>query len=729
MPKTHIGSHHGAPTLFIDDEAVFSAEYWPGWGAPETDEQRREYGLAGEFGLNIYNNAIFAETWVGPAEYDFSQLEGKFQKFVDVNPNTLLHIRMPIEAPQWWREQYPDECELLEDGTRLAQSYASRIWRNQAADLIRAYIEFVRSTWIGDRVVAYHPCASPSQEWVPNNAMYNKCSDYSEPMRRHFRAWLAERYGDDATLRRAWQRGEVSLETVEVPSPQVQCACGRYSFRDPIADRTAIDYLLCFNALVADDIIHMCRAAKEACDHENIVGIFYGYLMELSWNAGYFYRDDGYPFSAYARSGHLALKKLLDADVVDFFSSPLSYGFRAVGGEAPYMTLHDSIKAHGKIYFAEDDCRSHLGRATDTNYGVPIEPVDSVSIYRRNFAQALCRSSAIWWLGGDSGANTNDPDLRGSLAQFMRIGRASMAMDRSSAAEIAVVVDDRSLIYEGFRKDLDWSAIFLQRHFGLSRCGAPHDLWHLDDIINGVAPAYKMYLFLNAWLLDEKQRQALRNHVMKDNALLVWIYAPGITDGTDFGAAPISDITGIRMHQEDLIWGREAVITNYEHPLTRALPSSTHWGTPADVGPCFEVADDHAVTLGIIVTCNGRCEPGVVYKDMEHWRSLYVGAPNVPAHVLREMARFAGVHIYSETDDVLYANHCFVALHTVKGERKTVSLAAPSCVYDVYENRQVAQTPVTSFTDVVPARMTKLYYLGCGSPTDVQPASRQDYPT
>ena len=719
MPKTYIAPHNGAPTLFIEDQPVFPAEYWPGWGPPETDRQREEVRRAGELGLHIYNNAIFSETWVGPGKHDFSELEGKFRKFVEVDIEAMFHIRMSIEAPPWWREAYPEECELFEDSTRFAQSYASQRWRAEASDLIRAYIEFLRSTWIGERVIAYHPCAAPWQEWGTYNAMYDRCADYSEPMQRHFRAWLRERYRDDQTLREAWNNDKISLETAQVPSPERQRACGIYTFRDPRGDRPVLDYLQCFNELVADDIIHFCRTVKEACSYENIVGVFYGYLMEMAWNAGFFYRAESYPFSAYARSGHLALKKLLESDVVDFFSSPLSYGFRHVGGDAPFMTLHDSIKAHGKIYFAEDDCRSHLKGVTDQNYGAPKVASDAVAIYRRNFANTLCRSSAIWWLGGESAANPLDEDLRSCLSDLMKIGRASMRLDRRSTSQIAVVVDDRSLIYEGFRKDLDWSAIYLQRIFGLARCGAPYDVWLLDDVVDGVVPRYTMYMFLNAWRVDPYQREGLRKNALKDGALAVWIYACGVTDGTDFGADQMSDLIGIQMHQEDLIWGREAVITNYEHPITRNLPASTHWGTPADIGPSFEVTDDEAVVLGVVVTGDGRCEPGVAYKEMKDWRSLYVGAPNTPAHVLREIARFAGVHIYSEEDDVLYANRCFVGLHTVKGGAKTISLPYPRPVYEVYGRRQIACSPVERFVDEVKARQTRLYYLGQGSDLEI----------
>jgi hypothetical protein len=113
---------------------------------------------------------------------------------------------------------------------------------------------------------------------------------------------------------------------------------------------------------------------------------------------------------------------------------------------------------------------------------------------------------------------------------------------------------------------------------------------------------------------------------------------------------------------EDLAWGCEAMITNFEHPITKGLSNNTHWGTSADLGPSFEVDDPDATVLGIVVTGDGRCEPGTAIKEMGDWQSLYVGAPNLPSHVLRAVARYVGVHIYSEHDDVFYANRSFVRI-------------------------------------------------------------------
>lgn len=719
MTVTRIGQHRGAPALFIDDEPVFAAQYWPGWGPPTTPEEQEENRRAGALGLHVYNTAIFAQTWCGPrpgadTPYDFSALAGKFQQFLDVDPEALFHIRMVIEAPEWWRQAHPEECEMLENGKPFHQSFASDLWRREAADLLTAYIRHMQDTGLHERVIAYHPCATPWQEWATYNAMFDLCSDYSEPMRLHFRRWLLTRYGTDQALRQAWGDAAACLDTAEVPPPQVQRASQHHHFRDPVQGRWALDYFECFNELVADDIIHFCSVVKEASRHEKIVGVFYGYLMEMSWNGGFFRYDPSTQVPAYVRSGHLAVRKLLASRVVDFFSSPLAYGFRHVGGDAPFMTVHDSIKAHGKIYFAEDDSRTHRAGVTNPSYGAPKTAPEAVQILRRNFANTVCRSSAIWWAGHEC-ACTLDEDLRACLADFRRIGDASMHLDRSSASQIAVVVDERSLPYEAFSRAFDWPGIYLQRVFGLARLGAPHDVWLLDDLVSGIAPPYRLYFFLNPFRVTAEQRAGLRAHVLRGGATVIWAYASGITDDQTFDPRLVEDLTGIRVATWDVAWGCQAMITNFEHPITAGLASNTHWGTTGDLGPSVEVVDPEATVLGIVVGGDGRCEPGVALKDMGDWQSLYVGAPNIPSQVLRGMARYAGVHIYSDHDDVLYANHAFVAVHTLRGETKRIALPEPRPVYEVFSRRQVAHAPVRGFTDWVGAGQTHLYHLGRGA--------------
>jgi len=69
------------------------------------------------------------------------------------------------------------------------------------------------------------------------------------------------------------------------------------------------------------------------------------------------------------------------------------------------------------------------------------------------------------------------------------------------------------------------------------------------------------------------------------------------------------------------------------------------------------------------------------------------------------------VHIYDSQDDGLYVNCSFIGLHTARAGRRTLSLPAPSTLYDVYREETIAQD--ASQVDLeLPARYTALYFRG-----------------
>ena len=89
-------------------------------------------------------------------------------------------------------------------------------------------------------------------------------------------------------LRAAWNNSGISFEAAEVPSAPEQLQARLYTFRDPARERNVIDYYQCLADLSADLVIDFCRTAKEATQGTKLAGAFYGYLMELAWNGGFF---------------------------------------------------------------------------------------------------------------------------------------------------------------------------------------------------------------------------------------------------------------------------------------------------------------------------------------------------------------------------------------------------------------------------------------------------------
>ncbi|MEM3470119.1 MAG: hypothetical protein QXZ36_05165, partial [Thermoproteota archaeon] len=149
----------------------------------------------------------------------------------------------------------------------------------------------------------------------------------------------------------------------------------------------------------------------------------------------------------------------------------------------------------------------------------------------------------------------------------------------------------------------------------------------------------------------------------------------------------------------------------FDHPITRDLPAATSFGTDLHVGPVPYVEDPDAEILGTLVYSRGMCVPGMAVKEFSGWKSIYIGAPNVPPNVLRSIASYAGVHIYSYSDDVLYADRNFICMHAVKPGVKRICLPRESDVYETIGKRLVAKEAV-EFMDDFKAGETKLYYYG-----------------
>lgn len=722
MANAAVRLHGGAPTLFIDDRPVFGAVHWAPDPPREGDwfaaEFVRQFARAGVHLVHFQVGIDGLDPRVDPAESGgygpyFDSLVPRLRRVLDLDPQAYFILRVHLEVRMpWWHARYPDELELWGDGRTENQSYASMIWRQQAGEFLASLVRHLRRLPEGQRVIGFQPAAGQSGEWAKESSMEGHACDYSPSMRRWFQGWLSRRYGGDLNaLRLAWQDGRAMFHTAEVPGPDSQEAADLYHFRDPARSRRVIDYYEAFNDLVADCIDHFCGLVKEAGEGQVLAGVFYGYVMEMTWSNGFFHQRHDLVHPAYQRSGHLALARVLASPHVDFLASPYSYGFRGVGGDGPFMSLTESVRLHGKLWFNEEDTRTHRF-PPDSGYGVAKDARASVSVLTRNFATGLEHATAAWWADWASPGNGpyDDPAILAALKRFVEIGTRSLGCpDRSPGADLAVIVDERSFLYERLVRTLDWPLVFRQRHWGLSRLGAPHDLYLLDDIERLPRP-YRCYLFLNAFHLSAERRRAIRRHLCRDRAVVVWMYMNGAIEES-LSPAHMTDALGMEIRWDMTAWSLNLLVTGFDHPITRDLPANTAWGTDEHLGPIPYVDDPQAQTLGTLVSVRGHSLPGMCVKEMGDWTSVYVGAPNVPSQVLRAILRFAGGHVFSESDDVLHAGRDFVGLHTMKGEAKTIHLPRRAEVWDVLTDRRVA-AGVDRFTERVEAGDTRIFYYG-----------------
>jgi hypothetical protein len=254
--------------------------------------------------------------------------------------------------------------------------------------------------------------------------------------------------------------------------------------------------------------------------------------------------------------------------------------------------------------------------------------------------------------------------------------------------------------------------LYLQKQYELGSVRSPYGFYLLDDLGHPDMPDYALYIFLNAFHLSQQEREMIERKVKRDGTVVVWVYAAGLIGEGGISGEYMEELTGIRCGVYVDQWVLNVTVTDYEHPLTVDLPVPMRFGTDYQIGPIVYADDVGVRVLGNLVYSRGMARPGFCVKEFEEWTSIFIAAPVIPAVLLRNIARYAGVHLYSDSLDVVYANNSFVAVHTNhKSGRRVIGLRKKADVYEVFEGREVAKNAM-SFVEELPARTTKLYYIG-----------------
>jgi hypothetical protein len=758
--RAHVRPHNGTPTLFLNGAPAYAnfdllSPFDGEYRAPSRPIARK----FGRLGINLYCVDATGPEWAGPSAerpgpYDFSTVGPRLQAVLDENPDAYFLLRTNFETTglrdNWWNNAYPDECELIaadgEDaaaiarlrddppaGRRMSQSFASTIWRDGVKDYIRSYIEHLREIRLYDRVIAYQIGAGVVSEWIKGYAdMVPMCGDYSAPMQRVFRAWLRRKYGNYVfALRKAWDDPDVDFDTADVPAPIEQFRARAGVFRETTREQKVIDYYTCVAETSSDAMIDFCATVKDATNGDKLAGGFFGYTMELSWNLNFFGFGPNNTFAGVddatiQRSGHLGLSRVIRSPHIDFLVSPYSYGFRGLGGDGQAMQPIDSCRLHGKLYLFEEDTLMHNNFDPDWRMQ---EVKHTPAIYKRNFAHCLTRGHGITWLQSSLFHEYAEIAAQSDALQkqMHAIGTWALKLERSPQHEIAVFFDDESVNYTGLRNDASLPGIFYGKTIDYPRIGAPHSVFMLRDLIEGRVPPFKLGIFLNAYRLDRMRREALAGQIRRDSRTALWLYGAGYIydDASTYAYPPpadgptaplhvdnMTDLTGFRFGRSEGPWAAHIHVTDFQHPITGNIPQDLFWGTQRMLAPVFHVDDPEARLLGEVVTQMSRAQTGFALKEFADWRSIYCATPNIPPIVLRNIAKYAGVHLYSEAGDVLYATRELLGVHTVGGGPRTFSLPQPvEVVYDLFSGAVVARN-TASFQIVLPAASTSLYFTG-----------------
>jgi beta-galactosidase len=717
----------GVPTVFVNGEPILLIGYKDGAQSTRTYQDFSQSGYK-----TAYCNIKIDEILVGPDSFDLSALHRSLDKILETNSNCYIILELHVNAPDWWVSAHPGEQQVDSSGQRYGQSMASPIWFKEACQFVRLVIR-ESEKYYGDHVVLYLVGAGHTWEWFYRTPL-RYVTDCSLPMIEAFRKWLREKYDSDENLIKGWGI-KTSIDGTTIPEWAEIITGDLGSIRDPQKRRYICDFFEFYNELLADLIIGFGKVVNEECRGKKLFGAFYGHILDWLDN----------PLTG-QHSGHFCLKKVLESDLVNVLAGPNSYMDRSLGHEASFTSIVDSIKLHGKLWLAETDTRTSLADPIQDLCGRPETLGESLMLIQRDFCHALVRGVDMAWFSLFKGW-FDDPAIMSFMAQARVIADYALKTDRSSVAQVAVFVDERSIFAstgrEAYRVDP-----FISREPRASdlmaHLGCPYDIYLTSDLDKIDINRYKVFCWINSYWVDEEMRNFINARIKGKNRTLVWFGTPGIVK-TSVDLNNVSDLIGMDVSCIEAPSEMFIKILWDAHPITSKTNLGNlqptwvdgdfeeYFGTNQLLSPRICIEDGQAIALGRY-SRDGKI--GFALRSRKSWNSVFIGAPFAPPAILRQIARFAGVHIYNQSevylhgnqeefqragwnpdgitnpgDDILYVNDCFLALHWKhKGHRRIV-LPEPRRVFDV-----LGGSVYSELTDTIEIESlgssTCLFYIG-----------------
>lgn len=720
----------GAPALVIDGKPYGPMTYTRCAGSlPQIAEiaDRR---------FPVHFEMVGSVGWPGRQQKTFEGLDAQIRRFLKEAPNARIVLRLYVCNPRDFAREYPNELLRFNDGStqhftrwyaemnfppedRGYPSFASEIWRQNTAQALWNYVTHVRQADYARNIIGYFVCGGGTEEWYYwgdyDHARYGL--DFSAPMLSAFRDHLRRKYGGDvARLRAAWHDRRADFATAMPPDPAMRRVSSGAFWPEEVRNRVR-DYYEVHNKAMEDAVLIFARAVKQACDRQQLVGIFHGYLQNHSLLEG----------------GQATLHDVLDSPDIDFWSGPPQYDRRGPGEHGCVRFLMASLKQHGKLWISESDIRTSFSEASPQNpalYGRPPDVAESLACLKREFAHQLCEGGNGWWF--QMGAQWyHHPPVLDLFERMQTVGEAAMGVDRSAETDIAAVVDLKSLSV-GPGGPVTSSLIDAFKVQELCRLGSPVDHWELRDILAPGAKRYKLYLMLNCFSLDDEQRKQIDERLRRNGAVLVWMYAPGWfnpnhqpEEDPQHSAhllgfplrTEIAPAQGMNMkltgegaaYFQGFDPGR--VFGSFERP--RWEPDPQAGGVKAVVpGELTLTQRFYGEAPGqVLARFAAGGQPSIALRRTDRATDLWIGSVMAPADLLRAVARRAGCHLYCDGDEIVYANRSFLAIHTGRPGVRTFQLRRPSDVVEVFGGDVLARE-TSRFADSIEACRTRLYFLG-----------------
>ena len=753
MKEAKLVEHNGSPAISVDGEiippmmATIRTNVFT-----DTLFDREYFRSLGESGIRIFF-LILDTDWLKPGAFEIFKKEA--DQLMEVCPDAYIVPRLSTHPPIWWCEENPDELVRYSDGKiRPAElytesyiatlpgmySFGSEKWRRDAARAVEDTMDKIDALPYADRIIGYFFSAGGTSEWYYINPMHygekvvysdsggfeqtaervteDIVGDTSPAFKRAFSAYLKKIYGTDEALRRAWGDDSVSIDEPRIPTgderyfiygvdhdlthpiglranspapPTPTNGTNKGLFVNMEKTRVTYDFYRALHLITADAVMHFGKLVKDKYENKKLTGAFYGAAGSTK-------------FFDFGTVG--GVSKILESPYIDFLASPSVYENRHPGGYAGQRQVFGSYRLHGKMFVCEDDSRTHhendFYRDAFELYSIE----DTVNVLKREFGRNICTDVQAWWFDQIVGGKRyKDPDIYALFKKQQGIAKDFYNGDRRSSSEIAFIYDEES--YNVVSQESNVQNVELLRNYETDVIGTPYDRYFHSDI--ELAPDYKLYVFVNCYYLNNEQRAQIKRKLKKNGATALFLWASGVINPDAEciqGAANVSDLVGMKIKEEDAVRYGKFKITG--EGFTKRLDRGTIYGditrrmwanassytarvrsSKVFLTPAYTADDKDAENLGYFLD---TCAPALSVKECDGYTSVYCGSKYLSADVLREIARFAGCHIYEETGDVIYANRQYITYHASSSGKKQISLPSAMKVTDAYTGEDLGIT-------------------------------------
>lgn len=449
--KAEIRSYKGALRISVDGEILPPDAYITYF----TDKNRYEdfakagyrlFSLPVFFSSKTLNENSQAPCFGHPVfdgdEPDWRALDEDFYKIIAVCPDALIFPRINVSLNEKWERENPDE--LCDEGMAELHRpcFSSDKWFEEVMRLYGLALDHIERSVYADHVIGYQFAAGNTEEWFPHDMK----GSVGKRSREKFATRLAEK---------------------EI-------------------DGNESEYFAFLSDIVAERICTLATFTKEKVGRNKLVGTFYGYTFECNSRT----------------TCHHSLDKVLNCPDIDFLCSPVSYAKdRALGRDHGCMLPCDSLREHGKLYFAENDTRTHLTEVPFPEIPYFQNPVfkpkrfdDTVEMLKMHYARALVHGYAYWWFDMWGGWYA-DLTYMSEMREFIEISKMAVDKPMGSLSEVAVFIDEKCFRY-GKGGNLAYN---VRESLGLM--GTPYDCYLASDF-EKVKERYLCYILIDPCRTD-----------------------------------------------------------------------------------------------------------------------------------------------------------------------------------------------------------------------------------